>query len=321
VGFYSGSRILVTGSGGFLATHLVSALLAAGANVRVVGRRPRPAHYPDAVEYLRADLLEHSARVAGLRGAELVFHLAAIGWGLHENMKRQGELLTQNLMLNTMLLDDASRAGVRGYLYTSSSSVYPSCLEELDEDAPWDQPPHQSELGFGWAKRMGEIQAQIYHQNCGMPIAIVRPANPYGPWDDFGSERSHVIPALIRRAFAREDPFVVWGSGRPLRSFIYAPDAARVMMLALEKQTSCRPVNIASPQTTSIAELVSLVLRLSGHAGTRVVFDTSKPDGHPRKVPGMRRAAALGMTEYISLGQGLEETIAWYREHALQRIG
>jgi GDP-L-fucose synthase len=311
--FYRGTKVLVTG-GGFLASNLVAALLEKGAAVRVAGRRPRPRHYGDAVEYLQGDLLDSAMRARALRGIELVFHLAAVGWGLHENLRHQAELLTANLLLNTLMLDHAYRAGVRGYLYASSSAVYPGCLEELAEDAPWHEPPHRSEATFGWAKRMGELQARAYYEQCRLPVAIVRPANPYGLWDNFEPQRSHVIPALIRRAEARDNPFMVWGSGRPVRSFIFAADAALLMLLALESAADCRPINIASPQTVTIAELVRLVLDASGHHGAELVFDTDRPDGHPRKIPSVRRAAELGMKDYTPLRLGLQRTIQWYRQ-------
>ncbi len=315
-GFYSGKKVVVTGGAGFLASHLIEALLARGAVVRAVGVRSRPATYPFApadVEYVQANLLERRACEGALRGADLVFHLAAIGWGLHENMKRQPQLLTDNLLLNTTVLDTAYHAGVQRYLYTSSSAVYPAHLQDIDEGAAWDQPPHPSEFAFGWAKRMGEIQAQVYSQHYGLPIAIVRPANPYGPRDNFDPDKSHVIPALIRRAVARETPFVVWGTGRVVRSFVHARDVARGMLAALEHYAVCEPVNLASEETTTIADLVKLVLEFAGYADAELHFDTSKPDGHPRKVPSVRRAAErLGLVDYIPLRDGLAETIAWY---------
>jgi len=313
VGFYSGKAVLVTGGLGFLASHVIEALIKEGASVRTVGLRPRPAEYPFDVEYVQADLRARDACARALRGMAHVFHLAAVGWGLHENMRRQPELLTENLLLNTTLLDAAHRAGVERYLYTSSSAVYPGGLQELEEDASWDDPPHPSEECFGWAKRMGEIQARAYHKHYGLPVAIVRPANPYGPRDNVDPQKSHVIPALIRRVVEREQPFVVWGSGRVVRSFVHARDVARGMLLALERYAVDEPVNLASSETTSIADLVRLVLELSGYVDADLRFDTSKPDGHPRKVPSVRRAAEhLGLTDYVPLREGLAETIAWY---------
>jgi len=315
--FYAGKKTLVTGGAGFLASHVIEALRLRGARVRAVDARPKREEFPGEVEYVCADLMQRSACEQVLDSVDFVFHLAAVGWGLHENMKRQPQLLTDNLLMNTTLLDAANRAGVQRYLYTSSSAVYPAYLEHLEEDAPWDQPPHASELAFGWAKRMGEVQAKIYYRHYGMAIAIVRPSNPYGPRDNFDPDKSHVIPALIRRAVAQERPFVVWGTGRVVRSFIHASDVARGMLLALERYAVGEPINLASNETTSIADLVTLVLELSDYPDANLQFDTSKPDGHPRKVPSVQRAAEkLGMGSYIPLREGLKDTIDWYRKHS-----
>ncbi len=311
--FYERKKVAVTGSTGFIASHVIEALIHRGAEVRAVGLRPKPDNFHFDVEYVQANLLQRDECERALKGIDFVFHLAAIGWGFHENLKRQPQLITDNVLLNTTVLDVAYNQGVERYLYTSSSAVYPGYLQDLDEEADWDKPPHTGELYFGWAKRMGEIQARAYYQYYGMPIAIVRPANPYGPRDNFDPQKSHVIPALIRRAVARENPFNVWGTGKAVRSFVHACDVAKGMLLALEKAAVCEPINLASNETTTITDLVRLVLELSSHTEAELVFDTSKPDGHPRKVPSVRRAAeTLGLSEYITLRVGLKETIEWY---------
>jgi GDP-L-fucose synthase len=311
--FYKGKKVAVTGGNGFIASHVIEALIERGANVRAVGLRPKPDNFPFKVEYVQANLLQRNECERAFKGVDFVFHLAAIGWGFHENLKRQPQLITDNVLLNTTVLDVAYKLGVERYLYTSSSAVYPGHLQDLDEEANWDNPPHAGELYFGWAKRMGEIQAKAYYDHYGMPIAIVRPANPYGPRDNFDPQKSHVIPALIRRAVARENPFQVWGTGKAVRSFVHVRDVAQGMLLALEKAAVCEPINLASNETTTVADLVSLILELSGHTEAELVFDTSKPDGHPRKVPSVRRAAEkLGLSDYIPLRVGLKETIEWY---------
>lgn len=309
--FYEGRLVAVTGGSGFLASHLVEALSEYGARVRAIVFRP-PSRPQAGVDYVVADLRRREVAVEAFAGVEYAFHLAAVGWGLHENMRRQPELLTENLLLNTTSLDSAHRAGVQRYLYTSSSAVYPGDVEELDEAQDWNGPPHGTEASFGWAKRMGEIQARTYFDGYGLPIAIVRPTNPYGPRDNFDPERSHVIPALIRRAIAGEQPFTVWGSGRAVRSFIYAPDAARGMLLALMNAANCEPVNLGSPEAVSVGDVVRLVLRLAGHDDANVEFDTSKPEGHPRKVPRIDRLRAIGLDQFTSLEAGLRQTIDWY---------
>lgn len=279
-----------------------------------------PGWFPKNARFISADLLRREECAQAFKGADYIFHLAAVGWGFHENLNRQPQLLTDNLLLNTIVLDEVQRAGVQGYLFTSSAAVYPPHLETMEEDAPWDRPPHGSEKYYAWSKRMGEIQARAYFEHYGMPITIVRLFNPYGPRDNFDPDKSHVIPALIRRAVAKENPFTVWGTGRPVRSFIHARDAVKGMLLTLEKYAVCEPVNLSSNETITIADLVRLILELSGHSEAEIHFDTSKPDGLLRRVPDVRRAAEkLGLTDYISLREGLAETIDWYRNHYLNR--
>ena len=313
--YYNQSKVAITGACGFLASYVMEELQERGAELRLIGRRPNPGNLVVDAEYVQADLLDRHACENALKGCDSVFHLAAVGWGFHENLKRQPQLLTDNVILNTTVLDTAYRTGVKDYLFTSSSAVYPSYLQDLDEEAPWDQPPHEGESCFGWAKRLGEIQAQAYYEHNGMSIAIVRPSNPYGPRDNFDSDKSHVVPALIRRAISQEGPFVVWGTGKVVRSFVHARDVAKGMLLALEKYAICAPVNLASNETITVADLVKIVLELSGRSEVEISFDTSKSDGHPRKVPKVDRAAEkLGLTDYVPLRTGLKETIEWYVE-------
>ncbi len=317
--FYENRRVLVTGGSGFLGRYVIRALLGAGASVRSACRRPTPLPWSE-VDVVGADLRRPEDCARAVRGMDAVFHLAAYGWGLGENVKRQPELLTENVLLNTALLDAAYRAGVERYLFTSSSSVYSTGdVDILTEDQPWDAPPHSSESCFGWSKRLGEIQGRAYHEHYGMGVAIVRPSNPYGPGDNFDPETSHVIPALIRRAVARENPFVVWGSGRAVRNFVHARDVARAMLLALERHPTATPFNIAGEESTSIRELVHLVLRLAGHEGATVEFDATQPEGHHRKVLSVKKAAnLLGFRVEIGLETGLAETIEWFRRVRLE---
>jgi GDP-L-fucose synthase len=311
-GFYTGRRVLVTGGLGFLGTHVTQHLLNEGARVRVTTHRDNVPDRP-GIEIVRADLTNAADCRAAADSMNCVFHLAAFGFGLGANLEVASQLFTQNVLMNTSMLEAARQTGVERYLYTSSSSVYPGDLTVLDDEAVWTGDPHPSEFSFGWAKRLGEIQARIYSQNHGMKIAIVRPANPYGPHDDFHPTRAHVVPSLIVRAFQRQKPFVVWGTGNVERSFIHADDVARAMLVALERYAVCDPINIAAPDTSKIRDIARMILDLSGYKDAALVFDASKPEGHHRKYPTVKKAEdKIGFRAQISLRDGLADTVAWY---------
>ena len=304
--------VLVTGGFGFIGSNLARVLGKAGAKVRLVSRRERE----DAIA---GDLTHPDTCAKAVEGVQDVFHLAAFGFGLGANQEHPAQLLTQNVLMSTNLLEAARKAGVERYLYTSSSAVYPAHVEVLDEAQAWDTAPHGTEATFGWAKRLAEVQARAYVDEYGMNIAIVRPSNPYGPGDDLDAERSHVIPALIRKVVERNEPLTVWGSGRAIRSFVYVDDIVRGMMLSIEKAGDGDPINLASPETTSIGDLIRLLIELDGFEGANLVFDTSKPEGHPRKVPSVEKAEKkIGFRAETSLKDGLSRTLEWFRQHVPQ---
>jgi GDP-L-fucose synthase len=311
--FYKNKRVLVTGGLGFIGRQVVQQLQEGGASVRVVSHRTGDFAKIDC-ELVTADLTQLADCRRAAHSMECVFHLAAFGWGLGENVKLHSQLFTMNALINTSMLEGAYQAGVERYLYTSSSAVYSGDQSILDDTHPWTGDPHPSEFAFGWAKRMGEVQARVYAEKNGMKIAVVRPSNPYGPGDNFHPTKAHVIPSLIIRAFERQNPFIVWGSGRVERSFLHVNDAARAMLLALEKYAVCDPLNVASEEITNIGQIARLVLDLSGHGKAELVFDSTKPEGHPRKYPAVNKAQEkIGFRAEIPLRDGLQDTIEWYR--------
>ncbi len=315
MGYYTGKKALVTGGTGFLGSHVVEALLAEGASVRVASRPPEANPFPGDAEAVASNLYDLQECRKAARGMDYIFHLAAFGWGLGANVQAQPALFTNNVLLNTTMLEAAYQEGVKRYLLTSSSAVYDGSFTVLDDTLSWGGDPHPSEFCFGWAKRAAELQARAYVQHYGMEIAVVRPSNPYGTRDNVDPERSHVIPALIRRAVSREHPLVIWGTGRAVRSFVYAGDVAQAMLLALERCATGDPLNVASQERTSIADLTRLVLNLCNYHDAQLQFDTSKPEGHPGKFPTIAKAQEkIGFKADTSLREGLEKTIAWFTE-------
>jgi GDP-L-fucose synthase len=252
--------------------------------------------------------------IGAVKRADVIFNLAVYGGGILRNSTQSGQILTTNLLLQTNIIEAVRLSDAERYLFTSSVCAYPADLEMMSEDLAWQGPPDRSHEGFGWAKRIGEMQCRLYAEQYGMRIAIVRPTNSYGPYDNFDLKSSHVIPALVRKAVDRADPYVVWGNGATKREFIYSADVARGMILAIEKCPVADPINLGSGKEISILELTQLILKLTEHKPSTVVFDESKPRGQSRRVCDVRKAEEiLGFHAEVAPSVGLKETIEWYR--------
>ncbi len=315
--FYSGKRVLVTGGGGFIGSHLVERLVEAGARVRVAQRS-----YPsqnlaavlDKIEFVPADLSRLEECLTAIKGMEIVFDLAARVGGVQYNINHPGTMFFTNSILALNMLEAARREGVDRFMCASSTCVYSPATRVPNFEADgFKDNPDESNIGYGWAKRVAELGAKFYAREFGMKIAIVRPANIYGPRDNFDWETFHVIPALIRRVFESTGSVAVWGSGQQTRSFIYVKDAVHAMMLALEKYAVVDPINIGTEEEVTIKELIELIIRLSGKDLT-VKFDTSKPEGQTRKAADITKIREkLGWKPSYTLEEGLKETIEWFR--------
>jgi len=313
--FYDGKFVLVTGGTGLVGTHLIRKLLAEGAHVRTVTHARTLEVDLRRVESFKGDLTrtEDCARAAA--GVECVFHLAAFVGGVGRNKAHPAGMYTSNMLMQTNMLEAARLAGVNYYLYTSSVCLYPGHVSFMTEDKAWEGPPEATNASYGWVKRMGELQCQAYAEEYGMKIAIVRPTNAYGPHDSFDLASSHVIPALIRKAVERQDPYVLWGTGEVSRDFIHANDISRGMMLALERYHVADPLNLGTGREIKIKDLTRLILRLSGYDNARVVFDKTRPLGQLGRKADIRKAKErIGFQADITLEEGLKETIDWYRE-------
>jgi len=316
---YKNKKILVTGGTGLIGSHLIELLLKRGASVRtVMHSRPAPIELSD-VEVVRGDLTVWDTCVKAVKDMDYVFHLAAFVGGVGRNIAHPAGMFTPNILMNTQMLEAARLEGVERYLYTSSACIYPGNIKFFVEEKGWDAPPERSNASYGWVKRMGELQAQAYFEEYGMKIAIVRPTNAYGPRDNFDLETSHVIPALIRKAVERYDPYVIWSTGESTRDFIHAEDIARGMLLALEKYAVADPVNLATGKSIKTKDLAYLILKLTGYESARVVFDQNRPIGQiERRVSIAKAKKKIGFTAQISLEEGLRETIEWYRTQGVK---
>ena len=311
--FYSDKKVLVTGGTGLLGMALVELLLQKGAKVRVVSLDPSELLSP-AVEFFNLDLLEWENCLKACDGVDYAFQLACVKGGVGLRESRAVNFLEGNALVNLQMLRAAHQSGVRKYMYCSSIAVYPDA-EIFREDEVWDKPPHPSNKYASWGKRIGELQCEAYLEQYGYKTSILRPANIYGPFDNFDSLSAMVVPALIARIANGEDPLVVWGDGNQVRDFLYVKDCVRGMTEALEKYYECDPLNLGSGVPTTIREVVETILKYTP-SQPKVVWDTSRPIGNRIRLMDMTKARLkLGFKPAYSLDRGIKETVEWYLAH------
>ena len=301
-------RVLLTGGAGFLGSRVADALKARGCQ-RVFVPRSR--------EY---DLRKITDIERVLRDArpDLVIHLAARVGGIGANRAHPAEFFYDNLLMGTQLLHESWRAGVGKFVGVSTICAYPKLTPlPFSEDDLWNGYPEETNAPYGLAKKMLLVQAQAYRQQYGFNATHLMPANLYGPGDHIDPENSHVIPALIEKCVAaveRSEPEIVcWGDGTPTREFLYVEDAAEGIVLSAERYDGAEPVNLGTGMEISIRDLVHVVAKLTGFEGA-IVWDTTKPNGQPRRsVDSSRAERWFGFRARTSFEDGLRRTVEWYR--------
>jgi GDP-L-fucose synthase len=315
---FAGQKILVTGGTGLIGREVVKLLLKAGARVRVTYMRDLIEPDP-GVEYIRGDLMNADFCRKAAEGTAIVFHLASIKGSVGVGRKCAADFFVKPMLMNTHMMEEARKAGVERYLFCSSICVYAPAKIFL-EDKAWDGPPQPADSFAGWAKRMGEMQAEAYREQYGWNnVYIVRPVNIFGPYDNFDPQTAQVIPALIHRALSGENPLKVWGDGSAVRDFLFTRDCARGLLLAMEKGTSGVPINLGSGIGYSIRQIVSEIIDVHGKS-LEVVWDTSKPSGESYRVADVTRAREmLGFSPMVSLKDAISETYQWYSKN--RRLG
>ncbi|MSP90507.1 MAG: NAD-dependent epimerase/dehydratase family protein [Myxococcales bacterium] len=317
-------RVVVTGGGGFIGSHLVERLLPVCGQVVVPTRQGAAPgflrHVENDVEFVHGDLRDPAVAASACRGADVVMMLAAVVGGIEYNMAHQGSVFRDNLAVYLATLEAARLAQVGRVLVTSSACVYPRfCKLPTPESEGFEGRPEPTNAGYGWAKRMEEFLAGAYANEFGMSVAVARPYNAYGPRDDFDPASSHVIPALVRKAFEPGGgELVVWGSGRQSRSFLYVTDFADGLIRICERAPDAEPTNVGADEETTIGAVAEAIARLAG-TGKRVVFDTGKPEGQPRRHCDVARLESLyDFRARVPLADGLARTVEYFREELLQ---
>ena len=306
--FWQGKRVCVTGGGGFLGGFLLEALKVRGADQVFV---PRQRDY----NLVRG---EDVRRLLAEVQPEIVLHLAAHVGGIGANQAHPGEFFYDNLMMGVQLLHESWKAGVGKFVAIGTVCAYPKFTPvPFREEDFWNGYPEETNAPYGLAKKMLLVQSQSYRQQYGYNSIYLIPVNLYGPRDNFDLQTSHVIPALIRKFLEagarREAEVVLWGDGSPSREFLYVRDAAEGILLGAERYDGSEPVNLGSGQEIRIADLAGRVAGLTGYDG-KIVWDTSRPNGQPRRALDTQRAARLfGFSATTALDEGLRQTIEWYR--------
>jgi GDP-L-fucose synthase len=334
--FWKDKRVIVTGGAGFLGSFLVEKLVRRGAADILV---PQIEFYdlvnPTDIRRLLDDsLLSPEKRPTHLLPVGfqptllpnfipsnlVIIHLAARVGGIGTNQEHPADFFYGNVMMGVELMHQAWQRGTGKFIALGTVCAYPKFTPvPFHEDDLWNGYPEETNAPYGLAKKMLLVQAQAYRQQYGFNAIFLLPVNLYGPRDNFHPESSHVIPALIRKCIDAqelgEQEIIVWGDGSPTREFLFVEDAAEGILLASEKYNGPDPVNLGSGYEISIKDLAEKVARLTGFKG-KLVWDTSKPNGQPRRGLDVSRAEALfGFRADTLFDEGLQRTITWYREH------
>ena len=311
-GTLSGKRVAVTGGAGFLGRVVVDRLRSQDVADPFV---PRSKDYDLRTEDGVARFLDDAK-------PDVLLHLAAVVGGIGANRENPGKYMYDNLIMGTQLIEGARRTGVGKFVCVGTICAYPKFTPvPFREDELWNGYPEETNAPYGVAKKALLVQLQAYRDQYGMNGIYLLPVNLYGPGDNFDLESSHVIPALIRKfieAAERNDPTVpCWGTGQATREFLYVDDCAEGIVAAAAGYDDPDPVNLGSGREVSIRDLAEMIAKATGYGG-ELVWDTSKPDGQPRRCLDTSRAKErFGFSAQTSLEDGIARTVDWYRANRI----
>ena len=314
---FKDKKVLVAGGAGFIGTNLIKRLLALGAKVRATIHKKKPVIFDKRVEYIKCDLTKKEDCQKVVKDIDYVFMAAAntSGAGVMENTPLVH--VTPNVLMNTLMLEASYEAKVKKLLYLSTNAVYPVTDYPVKEEEMMKGDLFEKYFCVGWMKRFTEILCEMYATKIKNPmkVVVVRPANIYGPYDDFEWETSHVIPALIRKVVERHKPIEVWGDGNDIKDFIYIEDLVEGLLLAMEKIEIFDPVNIATGIPCTIKEVLNAILIADNYQNAKIVFNSSKPTMIPKRLIDVSKAKELlGFKAKTSLVDGIKKTVDWYKK-------
>lgn len=314
---FKNSTILVTGGAGFMGANLIKRLLDLGSNVRATLFKKDAIIKDSCIEYMRGDLRQADFCQKAVKNVDYVFMCAANTSGAKVMATTPLVHLTPNILMNIQMLEAAYSAGVKKFLFVSTNTVYPLtdfAVKESDVTNVFFKTYHV----VAWMKRFTEVVCEMYANRIKEPMktVVVRPGNLYGPYDKFDWERSKVVPALMRRAIEKHDPFVVWGDGMDVKDFLYIDDCVDGLILAMEKLEGFEPINIASGKPLTIKNVLSVILKASDYENAPVEYDSTKPTMIPKRMIDITLAKEkLGFQQKVSLEEGINKTVEWYKEY------
>jgi len=310
INFYKNKKVLVTGGTGLIGMPLVKKLIGFGAVVSVASLDSRP-KIKGKFSFFKSDLREFKNCIDLCKGKDIVFHLAGVKGSPLMTSKKPASFLVPTIMFTFNMMEAARRCNVKQFLLTSSIGVYaPSKI--FVENSVWKTFPSSNDRFAGWAKRICELQAEAYKiQYKWESISIVRPANVYGPYDNFDTNNAMVIPSLIKKVLNSKKKLDVWGDGSPIRDFIFSEDVADGMLLAVYKKINF-PINIGSGKGIKIKSLVETIVKLSNKKDLKINWQKNKPSGDSKRLMDIRKIKKFGFKPKTSLHEGINKTIKWF---------
>lgn len=306
--FWKNKRVLVTGAHGFVGNNLMHLLRKKECNILA----------PTSKE-LDLTSEEQVKNYFFKNQPQIVLHLAGKVGGIAANKASPAEFFYKNIMMGTLVLEYAYRAGSEKVVALAAGCGYPKYLPvPYTEEDFWKDLPDENSIGYSMAKKNLIIQSWTYREQYGFNSVVLLPANLYGPHDNFDLETSHVVPALIRKFLEAKTTDAaqveVWGSGTASREFLYSQDTAQAILDMAETVDESGPFNLGTGQETTIKELVEAIKEITGFKG-EVIWDASRPDGQPRRFYDMTKFKnALGYVPATTLEEGLKHTIEWYKK-------
>ena len=303
---WTNKKILVTGGNGFLGLHVIQELRNHGI---------KNIFHPSSLDL---DLRIRENCKKAIKNIDIVFHLAGVGGGIGYMKNNPAKVFYDNIMMGTQLLHEAKEVNVEKFIALGTVCSYPKFVNiPFTENEIWNGYPEETNASYGLSKKMLLVQSEAYRQQYDFNSIVIVPTNMYGPHDNFNSETSHVIPAIIlkidKAKKTNSNKIIMWGDGSPTRDFLYVEDVARGIVMIAEKYNESSPINLGSEEEISIKKLTEMISKIMDYNGD-VIWDKSKPNGQPRRCVSNKKAEEKsGFKPEVSLEEGLRRTIQWFQ--------